>query len=176
MGRKKVEKNPVRRERLIQLMERENVSQRQLASMTGLQQQNISKMVAKDNYQNVTEETARAIHMAFPKYRLDWLLGIDDYATRDEEALALYEEVTFNYSASNAAIKVLLRTIGIEFTNQYEGGPFSEMQKVGFDTVAQGEKKVPITYDEWNGLVQEIRDYAEYRFTKFINNSDWEIF
>ena len=84
MGRKKTEINPIRAERVKKLIEREKrinpkFSQTELAGRINMTQQNISRIINQKTA--LTEETARDIVKAFPKYRIEWLLGYDDDMT-----------------------------------------------------------------------------------------------
>lgn len=86
MGRKKTEINPIRAERVKMILEREKITQTELAERIFQTQQNISRIMQKK--QPLTEETARLIIDAFPDswYRIEWLLGYDDAMTFEEWA------------------------------------------------------------------------------------------
>lgn len=82
MSRPKTEINPIRAERIKTLIQREHITQQQLADRIYQSQQNLSRIMTLKSA--LTEETARAIVTAFPEYRLEWLLGYDDNMTLDD--------------------------------------------------------------------------------------------
>ena len=84
MSRKKTEINPIRAERVKQLIEREGISQIDFANRIFQTQQNVSRIINLKTA--LTEETARDIVTAFPEYRIEWLLGYDDSMTDYEWA------------------------------------------------------------------------------------------
>ena len=84
MSRKKTEINPIRAERVKQLIEREGISQIDFANRIFQTQQNVSRII--NLKPALTEETARDIVTAFPEYRIEWLLGYDDSMTDYEWA------------------------------------------------------------------------------------------
>lgn len=84
-GRPMREINLKRQERFKTFLEdqKENgITQKKLAEMLFISQQTISKIANKSG--NLTEETAERISKLFPQYRLQWLLGFDDFKTDDE--------------------------------------------------------------------------------------------
>ena len=84
MSRKKTEINPIRAERVKQLIEREGISQIDFANRIFQTQQNVSRIINLKTA--LTEETTRDIVTAFPEYRIEWLLGYDDSMTDYEWA------------------------------------------------------------------------------------------
>ena len=84
MSRKKTEINPIRAERVKQLIEREGISQIDFANRIFQTQQNVSRIINLKTA--LAEETARDIVTAFPEYRIEWLLGYDDSMTDYEWA------------------------------------------------------------------------------------------
>lgn len=91
MARKPEPKRRDRRERLIALMEREQVNQtdmsRQIEERTGYKvaPQNIGAMIKDgDGFDNLTDTRAEQIIAAYPEYRIAWLLGYDEYMTQTD--------------------------------------------------------------------------------------------
>ena len=85
MSRKKTEINPKRAERVKILIDREKITQTELANRIYQSQQNISRIIQKR--QPLTEETARDIISVLPKdreYRIEYLLGYDDFMTKED--------------------------------------------------------------------------------------------
>lgn len=75
MARKKVEINPIRGERLKELLKELNIKQNELAKRIHISQQTISKII--QGKANLTEDTAKAIAKEFPAYSFDYLMGYD---------------------------------------------------------------------------------------------------
>lgn len=84
MSRKKTEINPIRAERVKELIEREGISQIDFGRRIHQTQQNVSRIINLKTA--LTEETALDIVAAFPEYRIEWLLGYDDARTDYERA------------------------------------------------------------------------------------------
>lgn len=82
MSRQRTEINPIRADRVKILMKREKITQTVLADRIYQTQQNVSRIMQKR--QPLTEETARLIVKAFPEYRLEWILGYDDFMTHED--------------------------------------------------------------------------------------------
>lgn len=79
MSRQKTEINPIRAERVKKLIELEKISQTEFAKEIHQTQQNVSRIINLKTA--LTEENAREIVKHFPEYRIEWLLGYDDYMT-----------------------------------------------------------------------------------------------
>ena len=80
MSRKRAIINPVCGNRLKTLCDKENTSQKDLAARIHISPQTISKIVSGKC--NLTKENAKLVVDLFGnKYRLEWLLGLDDYMT-----------------------------------------------------------------------------------------------
>lgn len=79
MSRKKTEINPIRAERVKKLIELEKISQMEFAKEIHQTQQNVSRIINLKTA--LTEENAMEIVKHFPEYRIEWLLGYDDYMT-----------------------------------------------------------------------------------------------
>lgn len=82
MSRKKTEINPKRAKNVKELIKLEGITQKELADRIGHTPQNVSNIVKMKIA--LTEETARDIIRAFPKYRLEWLMGYDEHKTNEE--------------------------------------------------------------------------------------------
>lgn len=104
MSRKKTEMNPIRAERVKILIDREKITQTELANRIYQSQQNISRIIQKR--QPLTEETARDIISAFPDrdYRIEYLLGYDDFMTKEDLRRHYTEQ---SDATNNATIQIL---------------------------------------------------------------------
>lgn len=80
--RKKSEKNPKAVERIYQILDEQHLSQAKLATMLGMTQQNLSRIIRMKN--SVTYDTAKKIHALFPVYPETWIMGYDDSIEKHE--------------------------------------------------------------------------------------------
>lgn len=79
MARPRTEINPIRAERVKIILEREKLTQKEFSDAIHRSQQNISNIIRLK--EGLTEDNAKEIVKQFPKYRIEWLLGLDDYMT-----------------------------------------------------------------------------------------------
>lgn len=65
------------------ILEREHITQQDLADSLDppMEPQNLSRIMRTGK---VTEKTCRKIVAVYPKYRIEWLLGYDDYMTIED--------------------------------------------------------------------------------------------
>ena len=63
------------------IMELEHINQKKLADLLGVTPQYLSRILTQ---KVITESTWEGLHVAFPQYRMEWLLGLDDYPTEQE--------------------------------------------------------------------------------------------
>lgn len=82
MSKRKTEPDILRADRLKEMIKREGKTQTefgQFSDGTTISQQTISGII--HSHIALTEQTARLIINAYPEYRLEWLLGYDDFMT-----------------------------------------------------------------------------------------------
>ena len=72
-----------RASRIRELLQREGLKQKDLADRIDTEPQNLSRCLRSGN---VSEKMCRKIAACFPAYRIEWLLGYDDYMTHYEWA------------------------------------------------------------------------------------------
>lgn len=65
------------------LLKEQNLKQKDLAERIEVEPQNLSRVMVS---QKISEKMCRKIAKCFPEYRVEWLLGYDDYKTIYEEA------------------------------------------------------------------------------------------
>lgn len=112
MGRKKAEIIQKRAERLKILIGREkkirhgDFSQIKFAESINMTQENVSRIIQM--HHALTEETARHIIEQYPDYRIEWLLGYDDYMTTADYLLAMDVNMPVNYKNLSYSEKVEL--------------------------------------------------------------------
>ena len=85
-GRPKKQVDPVCAKRfgiiLDELKHQRGISQTEFAKRLNMAQQNVSKL--KNGKVVLSKEHAENITEAFPEYRAEWLLGLDDFKTRED--------------------------------------------------------------------------------------------
>lgn len=107
MSRKKTEINPIRAERVKKLIENEKkirgkFTQTEFAKAISQTQQNVSRIL---NLQTaLTEETAQDIVSKYPEYRIEWLLGYDDFMTKEDFER---DYIKRSHNTDNASIQIL---------------------------------------------------------------------
>jgi len=82
-------------------MEREGLKQIDLADLIDMEPQNFSRIMRSGK---VSEKTCQKIVAAFPEYRVEWLLGYDDFMTKSDWKK---DYIDRKDSANNAAIQLL---------------------------------------------------------------------
>ena len=171
MSRKKTEINPVRAERVKKIIELEGISQQDFAKLIFRTQQNVSRIVNLKTA--LTEETAQAIVKAFPKYRIAWLLGYDDYMTiADQPTLA--DQLTEVIRETDREATLLHN--GLLSFAQLSGFQIDFHPITGTDslattfqnikehcTISRDGKSVTLSMTELNNLENELCDQIETR-------------
>lgn len=105
VSRKKTELNPKRAERVKIIIDREKISQIEFAHRIHQSQQNVSRIVTLKSA--LTEDNAQAIVNAFPEYRLQWLLGYDDFMTQTDQLRSLIHNKVDTAEALNQVIRLV---------------------------------------------------------------------
>ena len=90
--------NPEWAKRLKTLCNECKLTQTELSEKIYLSQQTISKIM--NGRARLTQETAQKIVEVFPKYRAEWLLGIDNVPTRFEQAMSDLKSFAGKYGAA----------------------------------------------------------------------------
>ena len=85
-GRPKKQVNQLSSKRLgillDELKKRDGIRQIDFAERIHMAQQNVSRL--RNGRVNLSAEHAKSIAAAFPEYRVEWLLGLDDFKTEEE--------------------------------------------------------------------------------------------
>lgn len=79
MSRHKETVDPVRGQRLKQILMNEGITQNQLSKMISLSQQQISLIVR--GHTSLTPRVAKKVITVFPNYRIEWLLNFEEEKT-----------------------------------------------------------------------------------------------
>ena len=141
MSKRKTEINPIRADRVKELIQREKITQKGLAKLIHQTPQNINRICNKQNA--LTEDTAKEIIKAFPQYRYEWLMGIDDFMTKAD----FWKNGVLSECATQNSIKTLLSDAFVEL---------SQFQKTD---VVQNLSDIP--QEEYELMEAQIRDFAK---------------
>ena len=175
MSRSKTEINPVRAERFKIIAQRENITQTQLANRDSpyciyLSQQGISRIMQQKS--PLTEATAQRIIKVFPKYRLSWLLGIDDYMTESDAFDGLVKKLDHEHDDNIVTARHLAKLRHIDF-QLYSSGMVQDENGRFLDCflVRKDGKQAYITYDDLTDLICDLAALTESRLTRLIEKS-----
>ena len=101
--------------RIKKILELEKIKQINLADALEIEPQNFSRFMVSGK---VSEKTCRKIVAIYPKYRIEWLLGYDDYMTIDDVKAAYQKQLLAMNRATatiiDDAIKEVCLREGIE--------------------------------------------------------------
>jgi len=165
MSRKKTEINPVRAERVKKIIELEKISQKDFADRIFQTQQNVSRIVKQKTA--LTEETAHDIVSAFPKYRIEWLLGYDDYMTFSDQLTGVIRETNREAELLHTGFFSFAQLSGFKIdvapitgTGSLEK-TFQNMKE--YCTISRDGKSVTLSMAELNSFENELSDYIELR-------------
>lgn len=165
MSRKKTEINPERAERVKKIIEWEKISQTDFADRIHQSQQNVSRIVNLKNA--LTEETAQEIIKVFPRYRIEWLLGYDDYPTFADQLNGFVNKTNhegnllFTGFASFAQLNGYKVEISPIVGNKSLDVIFHNMKE--FCTISRDGKSITLSLAELNSFENELREYVELR-------------
>lgn len=170
MSRKKTEINPLRAERLKNLIDDLKMSQTDFARAVNYSQQHISGIINKKTA--LTEETASDILSVFPKYRQQWLLGYDDHMTNKEQ---------FFHVIHNAETEAQLLDNGFMSFALLSGfdvdiSPVKECDNVyeaidnikNYCTIERDGKSITLDLQEFRDFENELCDYIEFRLQRMM--------
>lgn len=146
------------------------IKQNQLAKDTCISQQAISAMVQKKA--NVTETTAETIIKKFPQYRIEWLMGYDDYKTEEDRIDTI---VSGTHEAYNLIAK-LMKLHGYEIvTDTFDYEPPVEENGREYRNLHYGIKSLSsgacayIGHNEIDRLIDEIDNFIEFKCSSAVN-------
>lgn len=141
MSKRKTDINPLWAERVKIIIKREKTTQMQLAKDINLVPQSVNRICMGRNA--LTEETARNIIACFPEseYRLEWLLGFDDYMTKSD----FWRDGVKTEKATQNAIQAILSNAFVEI---------SRFEKSNVQVI----EDIPI--EDYELIEAQIRDFA----------------
>ena len=165
MSRKKTEINPIRAERVKKIIETEGISQVDFAKRIFQTQQNVSRILNLKTA--LTEETAQTIVSAFPKYRIEWLLGYDDAMTTGEQFSNAIQTMNEEGELLHRGFFSFAKLSGfqIDVAPIWGNGSLEEtFQNMKEDcTITRDGKSVTFSLSELNAFENELCDYIEFR-------------
>ena len=165
MSRKKTEINPIRAERVKKIIETEGISQIDFAKRIFQTQQNVSRILNLKSA--LTEETAQTIVSAFPKYRIEWLLGYDDAMTTGEQFSNAIQTANEEADLLHRGFFSFAKLSGFNIDVAPIGGngsleeTFQNMKE--HCTITRDGKSVTFSLSELNAFENELCDYIEFR-------------
>ena len=175
MPRKKQIVNPIPGKRLKEILEETKTTQIHLSSLIHLSQQVISQ-IAQGNA-SLLPDRAKDIIALFPErhYRIEWLLGIDDYKTDADKIAALINksrneaDLLFTGLCFFASLNGFTITSPTEKLNGTSTPDETVLQafKDGY-SVCKAGKSVTLTIEEMNHLENDVCDYVEYRLNRWM--------
>ncbi len=178
MSRKRTEIDPKRAERLKILIDHEKelrngkFSQTQFAKSIHMTQQNVSRIIQM--HQALNEQTAKDIIEQYPKYRVEWLLGYDDYMTPADYLLAVTAQCQEEEQVMNTAFFGLARLCGfsMELNRKYYDnsldldGLFQTIKST--ITFSRDGMSVTLSLAEINEIENELCDIVEARLKRML--------
>lgn len=172
MARKKQEINPKCRIRLKQLCDDLNISQKQLASASGVSENTLSKIATGKS--PLTQATAAEIIKIVPSYRIEWLMGLDD---QPHEVHVLHVPGLEEVVRSSAAMR-MLECLGISVGQSNGNGVFFPASRGFLLRVNEAEIRKGNT-TIWSGprhevesALLEICEFAEFKIGRLCNKAE----
>ncbi len=159
------------------ILEREHITQKDLADRLvdphdpkkSMEPQNLSRMMKTGK---ITEKTCQRIVAAFPEYRLNWLMGFDDYMTESDAFDGLVKKLDHEHDDNIVTARHLAKLRHIDF-QLYSSGMVQNENGRFLDCflVRKDGKQAYITYDDLTDLICDLAALTESRLTRLIEKS-----
>lgn len=165
MGRKSVPVNPVRGERLKELLEKHGVSQEELAERIGYSKEHISYIV--NGKRNLTADAAEAIANIFKTVSVEWLLGFSPYMNAAEHFVKALDDMDREASTLFTGFSAFATLAGYSISTENISGKgtiseyFSSTKE--YCKISKGEKQVCLSLEEMNRFENEVYDFVELK-------------
>ena len=169
MSRKKTEINPIRAKRLKALIDEEGLSQTDFADIIHMTQQNVSRIINLKTA--LTEATASEISSSFPKYSVEWLLGLSDHKNEAEAFRDNIDKMNQEGDLLNNAFISLAALSGYRVKRLgYQGESVEEVVSSLYEYVEiEHEGKVQtLTIEQLNQLENIICSHAEVTIREYL--------
>lgn len=137
----------VRVENIKTILRLENLKQAGLARAINMTPENLNRIIKMRV--RLTEATAETICVYFPKYRIEWLLGYDDYMTEEEKTRAKDTGIRLN-------------------------APLTVLDTALFKVCRKEGKETPVldNIPEIMLLSAQLEDYAEMLMSNYLHRED----
>lgn len=124
----------------------------------------------------LSEKKAKNIIQKYPQYRLEWILGKDDYKTEQEKSFAELKEIMSESKMKLLAFQTLAQLLGyyIYLTDNptNDVGEMVEAVKRGYTIQYKGKEVGRIPIDRFNLLAQDILELTELRIKSFLREQE----
>ena len=186
MRRSRAEVNPKSALRVKELLQDNELNQKQLADMLHYTEQHISLILT--GKRPLLPETAKEIAKLFPPVRFEWIMGYDDFRTPTEYKEFPHAKAAVDKQFAKQAVTILADILGYKFKIVGSRGvPFSLDEVMGvsdearellakqvdairgdckYEVTRNGINVADISIDEFNSLVLEIKDFTEFKLSK----------
>lgn len=169
MSKPKTDLNPVRALRVKTIIEREGINQTEFAARVHLTQQAVSRIVNMKTA--LVEGTARDMVKAFPRYRLEWLLGLDDYMSESDQFDAFVSRLNEDHDNNAVVVRHLAKLRNIDVT-LYRSGFIHANGVVEDDYIVRiGDKESIVTYSDLTDLIADLAALTESRLSRIISKA-----
>lgn len=161
------EVNPLRGERMKEIIRREGITQAQLAEVLGVGEVHLSNIA--NGKRSLTDKRAEKIIALYPRYRLSWLLGYDDYMTEEDALRGPLKRIAQRMVGWKVAVEYTLQSMG--YTVRLNGADYLDtvddilgnIENVSYTIVDENnEVCTECGAEAYNALLQEIGDFAEF--------------
>ena len=157
--------------RIKTLIKCEGIKQKDLAEKIGVEPQNLSRDMVNNK---VSDKTCRKIAEAFPEYRLEWLLGFDDYMTDYEWADGIQNMKDLVADSMWGIIETSLQKQGksLKFVHR-RGQHVDSSERVRADCYysvvdKEGNELKRLTAIEMIDFEQKIQEYCDFLSGKYL--------
>lgn len=162
----------IRADRIRIILKREKLTQLELAEKLEMEPQNVSRFLRSGK---VSERICQRIVSLYPKYRFEWLLGIDDYMTAQDQLDSLIDRHARNHDETIAAIAYLSELKKIDFEPFAEGMIHTDGSVQDDFKIRIGEREGYITYSVLTDLIQDFAALTELRFSRSMTDNPLEV-
>ena len=169
MTRAKKERTPKSAERLKLMRTNAGLSQAAFEEQPGIPQQAISRY--ERNGSPLKLEDAKKAIAAFPDYRLDWLLGKDDFMTYLEKNNDVIRNARREGALLDGGFRLLAEVAGFSIEDSIMGTEIEDVVahvKEGM-LVSRGDLSARLNIDHLNRIENQGLDFAEFLLVKAIS-------
>ena len=163
MGRSKVEINPIRGKRLQTIIKESGESNISFAKRFGYSAEHISQIII--GKRRLTDAFVERIIAEYPKYRIEWLLGIDDYKTESERLLLPLAMEAVEHDTLFLSLSALSQLNDFTILRPRIPPNDASVEEIhssivnGF-TVTKGGKSISLSFKEMDALEKLIADFV----------------